>query len=332
MGNTAAMATEPPLSLAQHQAMRALLCDRLAAEVVTGFANEGIESILLKGRSFAALLYPAGGRTYNDVDLLVRHRDIPAATTWLELHGFQDATAGFAPAERIEDATLFTRPRDDGYFDSLDLHWSLHCLTVEPDLTWRVLSARCEDSEVGLAAVQVLDPGARAFHVALHAAHHGLLGPERFNHGVRTGEDLRRAIATLPLETWQQAFAVATELDAVPAFAYGLRLTPDGNALAERLELPRNAPSVWSVPGSYLSTRGVRRLHRILDVGWGERFRLVTRSVVPSRTRARLRAETQLGRQSTAGAYLEYWTRLARDVVPAVREALALRRQRRAEQ
>ena len=66
---------------------------------------------------------------------------------------------------------------------------------------------------------------------ALHAAHHGRTYP-------RPLRDLERALDRLDRETWVAAARLAAELDAVEAFAAGLRLVPAGESLASELDLP----------------------------------------------------------------------------------------------
>jgi hypothetical protein len=75
----------------------------------------------------------------------------------------------------------------------------------------------------------------RAFHLAVHAGQHG-------SGWSRPLEDLDRAIAIADEASWREAEELAASLDATPAFAAGLRLTPSGAALADRLGLPRDVP------------------------------------------------------------------------------------------
>ena len=53
------------------QAMRALAIDRVAAEVYSALDTAGVAAILLKGSSVRQWLYPRGGRSYCDTDVLV---------------------------------------------------------------------------------------------------------------------------------------------------------------------------------------------------------------------------------------------------------------------
>ena len=148
----------------------------------------------------------------------------------------------------------------------------------------------------------VLDEPARAVQVALHAAQHGHAEPKPM-------EDLRRALR-LESETWRQAAALATELDAVDAFATGLRLLPEGQVLALRLglDVPSSAlafiraRSLGSPAESFhllMRTRGVRA-----------RTRLVFRGMLP--TPSMMRTQSARARSGRWGLTVSYLSRLAR--------------------
>lgn len=68
-------------------AVRVLAVDRVTAEVVPALAAVGIRPILLKGPSIARWLYPSGGRSYGDTDLLVPPADFARAGSVLERPG-----------------------------------------------------------------------------------------------------------------------------------------------------------------------------------------------------------------------------------------------------
>ncbi len=125
--------------------------------------------------------------------------------------------------------------------------------------------------EVHGAPVRVPGDPALALHVALHAAQHGIArGTPR--------RDLHEALERLAPATWQAAAALAARVDAVDAFGVGLRLLPDGAALAARLGLPPNrsrnaalrvmaAPSVTLGLDRLATTPGARAKAR-LALGW----------------------------------------------------------------
>src|SRR5262245_59071508 len=113
--------------------MATLAVDRMTVEVIAALHESGVRPILLKGGTLAALLYPEGGRTYTDCDLLVSEADVSPARRVIEALGFTDTQAGYAPSERDTESSTYRRRGE-----SVDLHWNLH-LAREPDATWRAL-------------------------------------------------------------------------------------------------------------------------------------------------------------------------------------------------
>ena len=196
---------------------QALSVDTVTAEVVTELASHGVRSILLKGPSFASWLYSDGSvRPYADVDLLIAPATVHAARGVLDELGFRPL---------FDSSDYFVRD-----LDAVDLHCSLKGIAARKEVLWETLSATAVPHEVAGAQVEALSIPARTFHVALHAAQHGPAWETPM-------EDLRRALDILPLATWQSAAALADELAATGAFATGLRLSPDGAAVAEQLHL-----------------------------------------------------------------------------------------------
>src|SRR5262245_23783944 len=129
---TCAIAHTGPVEQRLAAAKRTLSIDAMSVEVVTAMTEAELHPILLKGPTFAAMLYPEGGRTYIDSDLLVPREALKRARTVLVELGFVDVQAGFAACERSRDAETFRRPQTQG---SVDLHWNIH-LTPDPDTTW----------------------------------------------------------------------------------------------------------------------------------------------------------------------------------------------------
>ncbi|CAN5749973.1 hypothetical protein BH18ACT15_BH18ACT15_13520 [soil metagenome] len=210
------------------QAARNLMADATTSEVVSAFREAGIRSILLKGPVLDAWLYAADVRPYRDSDLLIAPRYVDEAENALGSLGFSHSPLDDLPGDRPWHAHAWLREADGA---NVDLHRTLIGVGVEPDALWDVLSSKTEDMVVEGTTVEVLTPPARAMHVALHAAQDG----RRLGSPL---EDLRRALDRLDVAAWRQAMGVAEELDAVPAFAAGLRMETSGARLAERLELP----------------------------------------------------------------------------------------------
>jgi hypothetical protein len=108
----------------------------------------------------------------------------------------------------------------------------------------------------------------------LHAAQHGA--------GWGKGRaDLERALVVADEGLWREAAALAARVDAVEAFAAGLRMAPDGERLAQRLELPQ--PSSVDVALRAATAPpvalGVEQLARA--AGWRARAAILGRKLVP---------------------------------------------------
>ncbi len=210
------------------QAARNLMADATTSEVVSAFMGAGIRSVLLKGPVLDAWLYGADVRPYRDSDLLVAPHDIEGAEDVLGELGFWHSPLDDLPGDRPWHAHAWLRKRDGA---NVDLHRTLIGVGVEPEALWAVLARHTEDMVLEGTALEVLAPPARALHVALHAAQDG----RRLGSPL---EDLRRALDLVDDATWRRAATVAEQLDALPAFAAGLRQEPSGARLAERLDLP----------------------------------------------------------------------------------------------
>jgi hypothetical protein len=216
-----------------------LLADVTTARVVRGLRADGLDSILLKGRAHRGWIDDDPGRYSGDVDLLVAPGDVPRAEGVLAGLGFvRQGSLDALPGDRPYHASNWaTRESVE-----IDLHNHIVGIGAPAHAAWPILLAATENIEVMGEQVAVLGAEARALHVALHAAQHGV--------GVdRTIRDLDRAIEILPPALWNDAAALAERLDAVAAFSVGLRLTARGRLLAEEFGLPDDAPldvALWA--------------------------------------------------------------------------------------
>ena len=201
---------------------RNLRIDWLTVEISGAFADEGIESMVLKGPALAEWLYPDELRAYGDSDLMVRPEDWQTAVDILERLGFDNYLEPMAhPRMESFASTAFLRG-----LDNVDLHCTLHGLDESPDVVVATLMATAVRQSIGNAELWVPGQVALLLHVGLHAAHHA---------EGKAIEDLRRAIAEAGDGLWAEAVALARALDGLPAFASGLQLLPEGVALARRL-------------------------------------------------------------------------------------------------
>jgi hypothetical protein len=210
-------------------AAQRLRIDAATAEVLHGFDRAGVESLLVKGPSHALWLYREGERrSYVDADLMVRPGQEPAAEEVLESLGFERTRDEFTmPDLWREHGSEWLRAVDGVW---IDLHRNLPGVGADADSTWRVLTAATDTVPVAGHHARTLSEPGRALHVALHAAQHGI------GRG-RSRRDLDRALEQVEESTWRSAAALAEKLEAIDAFAVGLRLVPAGAALADRLGL-----------------------------------------------------------------------------------------------
>lgn len=209
----------------------AAFIDRGTAEVVEAFAVAGVPSVVLRGPAIATWLYdhPAE-RQYGDVDLLVQPERLAAAHHVLEELGFSHELIRATQHDHTFHDEVWLREAL-----LVDLHRTLSGAGASPSAVWQALTEEVSQVAIGEVELPVLAVPGRSLVVVLHAAHHGI-------EFAKPLEDLRRAVARVPIEIWRQTTALAGELDALGAFAAGLRLVPEGSSLAERLELSHELP------------------------------------------------------------------------------------------
>jgi hypothetical protein len=249
------------------------------AEVLAAFDATGVETLLLKGRALAVLLYrPDEQRDYSDADLLVPPSQLSAAEVALATLGYANADAPLG----IDDVGgvvhgqtwIRTAPADEMM---IDLHSWMPGARVAPELAWDSFGVRRTQVEVAGRPVAVLDRGGQAMHLAVHAAQHG---PAFAKHL----DELALALERWPAEVWDAAARLAREVDATQAFAAGLRLLPQGASEALRLGLPATDELDWAIRHAATRPRGTFHVRALAEAdGWGERLRILRRSLLPRR-------------------------------------------------
>ncbi len=221
---------DPELTPARFRRLQQILLDLVAREVVEALRGRDLPSVLLKGPAIALWLYgDRGTRAYTDIDLLVPPHRLGAVEDALAPLGFVRTSAPSSEHDVPGYETIVRRARDGV---RVELHTNLSGVGVGDRELWDAPSVECEPLAIGLDdfAAEVLRPPARALLVVLHAAHHGPVFAWPL-------EDLERALEQLTLDAWDEAYELATRLEARPAFAAGLRLHPSGTALLERYGL-----------------------------------------------------------------------------------------------
>lgn len=293
---------------------RALVVDAWTVEASAALERAGVPALLLKGPVIARWLYdPPEERGYGDVDLLVAPRAIPAAERILDGLGYElKDPEGELELVSGPHAQTWLRPRDGAV---IDLHHTLPGDVLAGELVWAELWRRAETMDIDNHHVRVLDEPSRALMVALHAAHHG-------GETAAPLEDLRRAAVQAPMSTWRQAADIASAILALPKFAEGLQLTPEGERVARDLRLA--SPDVLRSLDSTQLASGFERL--AATPGLASRAQLIAGELVPSPEF--MRWWMPLARRSRRGLAAAYVYRFAWLLVQAAGGWRAWRRTR----
>jgi hypothetical protein len=299
------------------RAAQALNCDRITAEVVTAMNAAGIPNLVLKGPSIARWLYPTGGRTYGDTDLLVRSQDFVRAEGVLASLGFTDELNDVHPLERLlmprEEIAYARRAVTRGVpRGTVDLHHNLPHLPAPEATLWEEFCNGSETILVAGAMVQALGRTALTFHIVVHAAQHEF----RFH----TDEDLRRVIRVLPLGDWRPVAELADRLGGADILGYGLRHSPEGTQIADLFDLP----SFSAADSPYWRASSPRGSDRLAEF-WKARslrvkFQYVVQTLIPSRTWVRFKSGLPDAEGFTlVRAYCRFWWGASTTVVSTIR-------------
>jgi len=255
--------------------------DAAATDVFGAFTAARVDALLLKGPALAALLYTeAEARRYSDIDVLGAPRDLSRARATLaklgyvkggEALGIRDV-GGVAHSE-----TWVAAGADATHPLPIELHLWLPGSRAPAPAAWDRLAAHRTEIELCGRRVPVLDEEGLAMHLALHAAQHG-------SAYVRGQRELGLALERWPFPVWEGAAGLAAEIDAVDAFAAGLRLVPAGAELAKALGLPATDRLDWEVRHADTRPRGTFHLQALADGrGLLGRAEVVRHALLPSR-------------------------------------------------
>jgi hypothetical protein len=245
--------------------------DAATAEVVTSLGARGIHCFVLKGPALSDWYGPDSTRTYADGDIWTAPAAHAAAQTVLLDLGFvteQDETG--LPDWWLEHASGWYRASDGS---RIDLHRRLQGVGIEPARAWELLwPDRRQFEIVGQPAYRLPDP-ARVLYVTLHATHHGVKSPRSLAH-------VTAALGSVGDDVWNQALALARNLDAVAPFATGLRLLPAGALLAQRIGISdagtTHARLLASTPPPI-----ALGLDQLATAGTARRFAILARKLFP---------------------------------------------------
>jgi hypothetical protein len=310
-------ATErPPIPSALVAAGVTLALDALAVDIVRALEARGLRALLVKGSSSRLWLYPREtSRRSCDVDLLVDPRSFGEAEEVV-------AGLGFAPRVHWRDDRTARHWARAGSPLELDLHRSLVGVGAPPQAAWEVLAAHAEELRLPAGPVPALGEAARCLVLALHAAKHR-------RSATQPVADLELALARAPEQVWRRAAALAGELDAVPAFAAGLRLTAAGTLLAARLELShRLTPELALLEAQ---APGAAALNRLVSIhGLRARARFALRRAFPDASTMRaMDTGAQRGNAGLAWSYARRAGWLAAHAHAAIAAVRSARRRTR---
>ncbi len=276
----------------------------------TRLAEAGIECIVLKGPAIATWLYDKTEvRPSKDIDLMVAPADVEGAKETLAQLGYSPWLVGAAACEGGPNEEALFGPNQV----MIDLHHRLIGVPDPPERCWDELGHRTAVLELPSGArVHVLDVPARTLHLALHAAQSGRAD-------VKACADLDRGLAQVPFDDWQEAARIAERLDAVPAFAAGLRLSPAGAALAKRLQLTDRADVELALRIASAPAESIFLERWANTPGTAKKLALIARKVWP--TAGYLRAHSTVAQDGPWGllrARLERQLSLLRRSGPAL--------------
>jgi hypothetical protein len=298
--------------------------DTATVAAVTALASAEVDAVVLKGPALARRLYVEGeARGYSDIDLLVPRAKLTSAQQALTELGYIWAheVFGIDDVAGIEHSQVWARAGEGGAPLLIDLHWRLDRCEAPDHVVWGALAARRGSIELQGEEVPILSDDGLALHVAIHAAQHG---PE----DAKAIGDLARGIERWPVDVWRLAARLAEAVQAVPAFAAGLRLLPDGARLATKLGLPPTPELDWEIQHRDVRPRGTFHFQALADArGIRERANVLRRSLFPTRRWMEREYSSALeGRIPLLRAYVRHILRAPRWAAEAARYVRQARR------
>ena len=220
-----------PLSPGIRTTALALAVDAVTAEVVTALRNTGIRPLLSRDRRSPGGCTKTALRAHTEIPTCSIPRSYPAG-------GECAPGARIPPARLPEPGTCGFAGVAASFGQRLRRSSSLsgRCLRFPRRSLGR---ACCEDGDAarGWHRLEVLGMPGWVLHIALHAAQHGV-------DSERPLTDLGRAIRNVDEQVWREATELARRVDALPAFATGLRLDDPGRQEAGGASAPpRGSPA-----------------------------------------------------------------------------------------
>jgi hypothetical protein len=291
-----------------------LAADAVAADVVREFGRRGIRTLVLRGPGITRWLYRDGDRDYVDTDLLVEPDLLDHAEATLRELGFRGRSLRTSTHAQPRHAESWVR----GATPAVDLHRTIVGVEAADQDAWRILWTRSEPIVLHGVEAQTLDRIGLLVVLTLHAAQHGWESATR---------DLEVALTRVGIEDWRQALALGSQLQALPVFGTGLRLSPAGRGVADQLGL-EVSPSPETLLRSEAPPDLALGLNWVIELPTARaRLGFAVSKVFPSR--AAMRASSDLARRGGFGLAAAYASRFVWLSIRAPRAILAVRRARR---
>jgi hypothetical protein len=230
--------------------------DAVAVETIDALHRAGIDALLLKGAALAETLYgPDLERGYFDIDLMVAPANRAISGQVLSKLGYTSAIIehGIEDVSGVLHAEPWSRLDAEIGNVMIDLHWKLYGALAPSDVAWHTLRGGAEPVTVAGRVVLRLGRPALALHIALHLAQHG-------SGDAKAASDLELAIVRWEPDVWHEAARLAVCLEAIDAFAIGLRLVPDGARMADRLGVFPTEAASWEMEHRDVRPRGTQHL------------------------------------------------------------------------
>lgn len=203
-----------------------LRVDTITTEVMNVLAACQIRGILLKGPTLGWLYEPDQARGYSDTDILIDPENVPRAEKVLSGLGFE--TLPWIEGDRPWTVWGWVRDRDGAV---VEIHRSLPGIGADFRSAWQVLQQETSPMELRGRTIETLSLTGKLLFIGLHALDHRAKADKPLM-------DVDLATEKVRLDEWRKAASLAQQLDAIPAFAAGLRRTRNGADLAKKLELP----------------------------------------------------------------------------------------------
>lgn len=146
------------------------------AGLLRSFEDKNIQAIILKGAALTLLYYKDYGlRPMNDIDLLVKTEEAPAAAELLSKLGWQPGFGSVEELIKVRHSTFFI----DQDRRELDLHWHLLWECCEPEAD-KDFWAGAKPLKLADVTVYALSPTDQLLHVCVHGVWWNAIAPIRW--------------------------------------------------------------------------------------------------------------------------------------------------------